>query len=251
MSALQLDGDLLDLSVDEIQPNAWNPNEMDEESFNRLADEIESVGFINPIQVVPTDGKYVILGGEHRWRAAKSLGFETVPAIVLRGKKWQEKDLQKFVTTRLNAISGKLNPQKFMSLYQDLAGRHEHEALQSLMGFTDRDLFDKMSKKARGGLADAGVSKRLLEKFDDASKEISTVEDLSMIINKIFTEHGSELQSSFMWFGYGGSEHLYVQIDKSTHRKLKSLTERILDDGGDLGDVFKRLIDAEVQSIAR
>ena len=181
-----LDGTYMEVKIDEVFPNPWNPNQMNDEMFNRLADEIEEVGFINPIQIVPMeDGTYRIIGGEHRWRTAKTLGYEEVPAIVLDGEKWKDEDLQKFVTTRLNAISGKLNPEKFMNLYQELSEKYEHDNLQILMGFTDKDFFDKMTRQARKGLEDAGVSKDKLAEFDEVAKEIKTVEDLSNIINRI------------------------------------------------------------------
>ena len=147
------------------------------------------------------DSTYRIIGGEHRWRTAKVLGFESVPAIILDGDKWKEEDLQKFVTTRLNAISGNLNPEKFMDLYHDLSSRYDHENLQILMGFTDQEIFNKMTNQARKGLVDAGISDEKLKEFDEIAKEIKTVDDLSNIINKLFTDHGEQLEYNFTYFG--------------------------------------------------
>ena len=49
-----------DISVLEIVPNENNANEMNENSFNRLVDEIRDVGFLVPIHVVPFADKYKI-----------------------------------------------------------------------------------------------------------------------------------------------------------------------------------------------
>lgn len=232
------------LSVDVIHPNPWNPNEMDDETFNRLAEELEEVGYIDPIQVVQMqDNEYRIIGGEHRWRAMRVLGYEELECVVLSDDKWADEDLQKFVTTRLNALRGNLNPQKFMDLYMDLSDRYNHDDLQLLMGFTDKEIFDKMTADARKGLEDAGISKDKLDEFDEAVKEIKTVEDLSNIINRIFNENGDQLEHSFMWFGFGGKEHLYVQVKQSDFKNLKKLTELIKDGNEDAGEVFGTFIE--------
>jgi ParB family chromosome partitioning protein len=83
--------EVVEIPIDKIVPNTWNPNVMDDETFNRLAEEIQDVGMIDPIQVVPIEGeeeKYMILGGEHRWRVMKVLGYETIPCIVLTDEKF-------------------------------------------------------------------------------------------------------------------------------------------------------------------
>jgi hypothetical protein len=234
-----------DVPVDRIKPNPWNPNEMDDETFNRLAEEIQSVGFIDPIQVVPTeDDMFMIIGGEHRWRVSKVLGYEFVPCVVLDDAKWSDVDLQKFVTTRLNALHGKVNPEKFMQLYLDLAKRHEEGALQALMGFTDQDAWKSLTKGVRKGLEDAGVNKEALKKFDEAAAELKTVDDLSGILNKLFTDHGNDLKYNFMILSFGGKEHLYVQFDsKSDFGRVKKKIESMRGSGTTADRVLHDLLD--------
>lgn len=220
---------LEELDVESLRPNPWNPNEMNEDTFNRLGEELEDVGFIDPIQVVPMDdGTYQIIGGEHRWRAAKVFGYDTIPCVILDGEKWSDEDLRKFVTTRLNALKGAINPMKFMELYNDLASRHEEEALQALMGFTDKDAWRVLTKDVKTGLEDMGLSKEALKKFDEATAELKTVDDLAGILNTIFNEHGDDLTSNFMILSFGGRDHLYVQFDdakafKAVVKKVESI----------------------------
>ena len=86
---------LFDVPIDLCDPTESNPNSMDQETFNTLTEEIEgkeenTPGFIEPIHVVPLEnGRYQIVGGEHRWRAKRSLGHKRIPAIVLFDKKWK------------------------------------------------------------------------------------------------------------------------------------------------------------------
>lgn len=54
----------------------------DEESLNELAASIKDHGILQPILVRPRNGRYEIIAGERRWRAAKIAGLATIPAIL-------------------------------------------------------------------------------------------------------------------------------------------------------------------------
>jgi ParB/RepB/Spo0J family partition protein len=69
------------ISIAELHPNPWNPNVMDERTFEAEKESIREYGFIDPITVRPHPSQpdiWQILDGEHRWKAAKELGFEKV-----------------------------------------------------------------------------------------------------------------------------------------------------------------------------
>ena len=134
--AAPIEYEIKSIPIGKIVPNSWNPQSMPEEEFARLCDEIASVGFTAPIQVVPlNDGTYRILGGEHRWRAAQANNYESIPCVLLSTEQWADIDLQKFVTVRMNAIQGKLNPEKFLVLYNEMTAKYGSDAIQGLMGF--------------------------------------------------------------------------------------------------------------------
>ncbi len=72
------------LSVDSLQPGKYQPRtHMDQESLNELAASIKAQGVMQPILVRPVDGgRYEIIAGERRWRAARLAGLREVPAMV-------------------------------------------------------------------------------------------------------------------------------------------------------------------------
>ena len=73
------------LAVDALQANRFQPRQMfDEEELEALAKSIEAQGVIQPIVVSPAeqDGRYDIVAGERRWRAARAAGLTEVPVIV-------------------------------------------------------------------------------------------------------------------------------------------------------------------------
>ena len=76
--------DLAQLAVASLQPGKYQPRtRMDEASLEQLAQSIRSRGILQPIVVRPvSDGRFEILAGERRWRAARLAGLERVPALI-------------------------------------------------------------------------------------------------------------------------------------------------------------------------
>ena len=77
-------GGLDELPIAAIRPNRFQPRgHFDEEALALLADSIKEVGVLQPVLVRPTgDGGYELIAGERRWRAARRVGLQTIPALV-------------------------------------------------------------------------------------------------------------------------------------------------------------------------
>jgi ParB family chromosome partitioning protein len=75
---------LRELPLDLIRPNPDQPRtRFDPASISRLAASIAEAGMVQPLIVRPLgDGRYELIAGERRWRAAREGGIPTVPAIV-------------------------------------------------------------------------------------------------------------------------------------------------------------------------
>jgi ParB family chromosome partitioning protein len=75
---------LAQLPVESLRPGKYQPRtRMDEASLAELAESIRARGVIQPVVVRPVgDGRYELLAGERRWRAARMAGLERLPAVV-------------------------------------------------------------------------------------------------------------------------------------------------------------------------
>jgi ParB family transcriptional regulator, chromosome partitioning protein len=73
-----------ELPLASIVPNPRQPRvHFDEELLTALAASIRELGVLQPILVRPlTEGRYELVAGERRWRAAKRAGLPTIPALV-------------------------------------------------------------------------------------------------------------------------------------------------------------------------
>lgn len=73
------------LPIEKVQPNANQSRKFFEpESISDLADSIRVHGILQPITVrLLASGYYQIISGERRWRAAREVGLEEVPVLIL------------------------------------------------------------------------------------------------------------------------------------------------------------------------
>ena len=72
------------LSVEHLQRGRYQPRGVIEpESLTELADSIRAQGVVQPIVVRPIDaGRFEIVAGERRWRAAQLAGLAAVPVVI-------------------------------------------------------------------------------------------------------------------------------------------------------------------------
>ncbi|HEV2978181.1 MAG TPA: ParB/RepB/Spo0J family partition protein [Casimicrobiaceae bacterium] len=72
------------LALDRIGAGRYQPRtRMDEAALAELAESIKAQGVMQPILVRPIDGgRYEIVAGERRWRAAERAGLKEIPALV-------------------------------------------------------------------------------------------------------------------------------------------------------------------------
>ena len=109
---------LADIPVTSVEPNPTQPRaHFDEELLGSLSASVRELGVLQPILVRPLgEGRYQLIAGERRWRAAKRAGLQTIPALI------------KEVTDRLsleqalveNLHRQDLNPLEEAAAYQQL-----------------------------------------------------------------------------------------------------------------------------------
>lgn len=75
---------LATIAIDALQPGRYQPRtRMDQGALAELAESIKRQGVMQPILARPLEaGRYEIVAGERRWRAARMAGLASVPALV-------------------------------------------------------------------------------------------------------------------------------------------------------------------------
>ncbi|WP_218107258.1 ParB/RepB/Spo0J family partition protein [Akkermansia glycaniphila] len=83
MLAANAQDQVLQVGLGEVVPSPLQPRrQFTEEQLAELVESIREHGIIQPLIVREVDGKYELIAGERRWRAAGKLGKENVPIIV-------------------------------------------------------------------------------------------------------------------------------------------------------------------------
>ena len=88
MSEGEVGSEIVQIKTDEIRPNRAQPRaEFEQNAIIRLADSIRRYGILQPLSVRLSDPddvyRYELIAGERRLRAAKMLGYLTVPCIIM------------------------------------------------------------------------------------------------------------------------------------------------------------------------
>jgi ParB family transcriptional regulator, chromosome partitioning protein len=100
--------ELRDVPVALIRPNPDQPRKrFDPESITALARSIADAGMVQPLILRPlADGRFELIAGERRWRAAREAGMETAPALVR-----DEDDARRLQTALIENVAREdLNP---------------------------------------------------------------------------------------------------------------------------------------------
>lgn len=76
--------EMTEIEIGKIIPNPTQPRkEFDEEALDELADSIRQLGVIQPVTVRKAEeGRYIIISGERRWRAAQRADLKTLPVYI-------------------------------------------------------------------------------------------------------------------------------------------------------------------------
>ena len=123
------------MPIDSLVPNDYNPNRMTAFMYGKAIESIQTFGFIDPITVVEAKpGRYLIVDGEHRWRAATDLGFVNIPVVILDGI--SAADLPR-LTIILNELKGQSDPTKLSDVLGHLISESSVEEVLKGLPFTE------------------------------------------------------------------------------------------------------------------
>jgi ParB family chromosome partitioning protein len=169
-----------ELPVSAIEPNAKQPRHVfDEEALEELKVSIQEVGFLQPIVVRDIgEGRYELVMGERRWRAAQAVGKETIPAIVRDTR--DDAMLRDALLENIHRAN--LNPLEEAAAYQQLLEEFgaTHEELAKRIGRSRPQISNTIrllnlpapvQRRVAAGVLSAGHARALLGLDDGDAQE--------------------------------------------------------------------------------
>lgn len=169
-----------EVPLDSITPNPRQPRTVfDEEALGELVHSLREVGLLQPVVVRPLgEGRYELIMGERRWRAARQAGFETIPAIV---RETGDDELLRDALLE-NLHRSQLNPleeaaaydqllQDFGCTHDELAGRIGRSRPQISNTMRLLKLPPSVQRRVAAGVLSAGHARAVLGLPDAQSQE--------------------------------------------------------------------------------
>jgi ParB family chromosome partitioning protein len=113
---------LFNCSVDELVPNSDQPRQsFNEQKLKELTESIKSKGIIQPLVVRAVgSGRYQIVAGERRWRAARLAGLKSIPVVV---EELSDSEVLEIALIE-NIQREDLNPLEEAEAYKQLLDKH-------------------------------------------------------------------------------------------------------------------------------
>lgn len=133
------------VDIDTVRPNPWNPNRQSDFRYDKELASIREYGFVDPPTVrsgrpgEPFDGWVELIDGEHRWRAAKELGFKRIPVIDL-GEMTDAR--ARVLTDLLNNLRGENDRQKWATMIRSALA--DEPGLVSLLPYPQAEIDDML-----------------------------------------------------------------------------------------------------------
>jgi ParB family chromosome partitioning protein len=124
---------LAEISVDQIDANPFQPRRtFAADKLKELADSIRASGLVQPVLLRRADGRYQLIAGERRWRAARQAGLTVIPAVV---REIGDRDALALALTE-NLLREDLNPLEAAEGYAALQQKHglSHEEIAEHLG---------------------------------------------------------------------------------------------------------------------
>lgn len=180
---------VLELTLDQIIPNEFQPRtEFDEEKIVELARTLQTHGIIQPIVVrKQSESTYEIIAGERRWRAAKYLEWETIPAIV--------RDLSDTETASIALIENiqreELSVIEEARAYEKLIEMHEltQEALAQRLGKSQSTVANRLRLLTLPEEVQLNLLQKVIsERHARALMRLKTEEEQLQFLNKALEE---------------------------------------------------------------
>ena len=136
MTELKYNHQVAIIDINKIKPNPYNPNIMDEKLFEETKNNIKKEGLVGAIIVRKEKDEYIIIDGEHRWKAAKKLEYKEIPTIIL------DKNLPEAMisTINFNKLRGEFDTLKLAEVVHELNKTYTIEELEKELGYTQDEL---------------------------------------------------------------------------------------------------------------
>jgi len=231
-----------ELPLDAIEPNPRQPREVfDPDALAELVASILAVGVLQPVVVRELDaGRFQLIMGERRWRAARDAGLDTIPAIIRETPDdalLRDALLENLHRQQLNALE---EAAAYQQLLEEFGATHEELAdrigrSRSHVSNTLRllNLAPAVQRRVAAGVLSAGHARALLALEDSGAQD--------RLAERIVAE-GLSVRAVEEIVAVGGAEQPVRQANRQKRPQAPALAAL----GERLSDLFETRVGVEL-----
>jgi len=178
------DSRIVEIELEKIVPNRFQPRKTFNEDISELAESIRAHGILQPITVRPLGEKFEIIMGERRYRACEKLGLHKIPAMVVNMNDREAMEvalIENLQRQDLNPIEEALSYKRILD-----TGYTTQEQLAQRIGKTQSTIANKLrllslEKEVQSALLKNQISERharSLLRLNDRNAQIKLLEKI-------------------------------------------------------------------------
>jgi ParB/RepB/Spo0J family partition protein len=154
------------VQISSINPNGWNPNEMDDHIYHSLVASIRIHGVLQPI-LIRSD--MTIIKGEKRWRAACDVGLTELTCVIVESSDEEAK----LLTISLSHLRGRTNEEILSALIEELSQHFTLDDISAATGY----LPDELTNLLAGLPSDFEIDTPVVEDEFDVQRALDEIKE--------------------------------------------------------------------------
>lgn len=215
---------MVDIGLLVMNPN--NVNEMTEGEFNALCEGIRESKHIPTITVAPlADGRFFIVDGNHRYKAARLLGQKQMKCEVL--EELTDEGLQEILSARMVVVRGTVNKRRFTATWLKLLEQMPANKAMEVLGVTSEKRLSQLvytSKRTAAASTMAQDEVRLM------LNKARIVDDLADVIRAAIGDGGVQ-EFDYLVFQVRRSQLVLVRCDGEQIEVIRAFVEKAKERG--------------------
>lgn len=227
------------IKVDKLRLLEHNSQKQTKHQFEELKKNMSEVGFDESLIVrTMADGSYEVISGNHRFKAAKELGFTEIPCVIRDD--WDDVKAQ-LQSVRRNYARGAIDKNLFTEQVNALQEQGvSFTDIVDGIGFADMDEFASMYKDQQEKEKEAHEA--MAEEASSDIQQVKMIDDLGIIISTILEQYGDTVPNSFIIFPVSGKRHLYIASNGSLKKSLQQIATACVQQGMDINVALAGLL---------
>lgn len=257
------------LPVDALALCEWNCNEMGDTEFAHLTHIMDEEGFDEPLHVVPMPGgDYLVIGGEHRYKAAIANGLSSVPCYIIKHLEGASEAELQLWSVRRNNLKGKQIKEKYTKIEQnicknmdmkaDIARKRmlvranqvakvkktiERPSEEQVEGLAETVVGGKKSSPKEGPATDGERDKR--KSIADRTRLLA---DAKAFQQECLVDSADTVDHGYLYVGQNGKSHLIVDSTKKLYGFISAMVRVCKKDSAKIDDFLASAIKNELSN---